>query len=86
MTIILTILTVISGILAVFFRTKANSANALANNQKASDFLNKTDQNLSKNKGLLEAEEAKRTEITHEEVKNVSRQELIDFVNNSTKS
>ena len=63
MTIALALLGMVSGILAIFFKSKANSANALLDNQKATESMNKTDQDLSKNNGLLEAEEAKRRQI-----------------------
>jgi hypothetical protein len=79
---ILGILTVISGFLAVFFKSKNNSSDALLNNQKTNESLNKVDQSISKNNGILEAEEFKRAELENKEAKNVSKQELVDFINN----
>jgi len=64
--------------LGFLFKSKqASTAEALLDNQKAKEGLNKVDQIISKNTDLLEAEDQKRKEIT-----NVSSQELIDFVNN----
>ena len=81
MTTILGILAVVAGILAVFFRSKANSSEALLENNKTNQEILELDKQLAKNEGLLEAEEAKREEL-QKEVKDVSKEDLVDFVNN----
>lgn len=81
MTTILGILAGVAGILAVFFRSKANSSEALLENNKTNQEILELDKQLAKNEGLLEAEEAKREEL-QKEVKDVSKEDLIDFVNN----
>jgi len=81
MTTILGILAGVAGILAVFFRSKANSSEALLENNKTNQEILELDKQLAKNEGLLEAEEAKREEL-QKEVKDVSKEDLVDFVNN----
>ncbi len=46
----------------LFERSRRKSAEAVADNKEMLDEINKGDQNISKNNGLLEAEEVKRKE------------------------
>lgn len=81
MTTILGILAGVAGILAVLFRSKAKSSEALLENNKTNQEILELDKQLAKNEGLLEAEEEKREEL-QKEVKDVSKEELVDFINN----
>lgn len=72
------LLAVFAGLMAWFFRNKAQSNAALVDNQEATKELNTIDQSLAKNQGLLEAEELKRK---NNEVSDVSNEDLVDFVN-----
>ncbi len=59
MELLLTLLATVTG-LFLYNNSKRKTAEALLENQKTKDELNKSSQELAKNNGLLEAEEEKR--------------------------
>lgn len=77
MEILLTILAAVAG-LFLFTNSKRKTAEALLENQKVKEDLNKSSQELAKNNGLLEAEEEKRKALENAKKDNSS---ITDFFN-----
>lgn len=75
------------GLIALLFggflytNTKKKSAEALLENNEVHKEANKLDKEVSKNEGLLEAEEIKRKEIEEKKNEQVG-QDPVDFINN----
>lgn len=66
----------------LYERSRRKSAEAIADNQDMIDELNKGNKVLTKNEGLLEAEEVKRNEIAKEadDRKSDTSESLADFL------
>lgn len=70
--------------LLFFTNSKKNTAEALLENQKTQGELNAVDKDISKNSGLLEAEEEKRKQLAEENEKNKkndSQKDNLDYFN-----
>ena len=66
----------------LYERSRRKSAEAIADNQDMIDELNKGDKVITKNEGLLEAEEVKRNEIAKDadDRKSDTSESLADFL------
>ena len=69
---------ILGALVAGYFHSKLKTSQALVENHEATKALDAVDSNLAKNQGLLEAEELKRK---NNEVPDVSKEQLLDFVN-----
>lgn len=77
---ITTLLAIIGGLFALlgYQTTKRNTAEGQTNANKLSSILDKDDQNISKEQGLIDSEQEKQKETV---IQKDSNEELLNFVN-----
>lgn len=82
---------IIAALLGGFFyqKNRKDSAEGLLENQETKEALTKIDGSIAKNEGLAAAEEEKRKQLEEdaekEKAKNVSKDDLLDFLNDPNK-
>jgi phage shock protein A len=82
---------IIAALLGGFFlqKNKKDSAEALLQNQETKEKLTKVDESIAKNDGLAAAEDYKRKQLeqqaNEEKAKNVTKDDLLDFLNDPNK-